>query len=215
MPSDKKLIQLANEKSAMINKRFRGFLPVVVDVETGGFDPKQDALLEIAAIILRLTSTGHLESAQTLFCNVAPFSGSNIDPKALEFNGIIPDHPFRDAKSEYDALHIILDPISEAVNNNKCRRAILVGHNAAFDLSFIQAAIARVKYQNNPFHPFNTLDTVTLAAMAYEHTVLARACKLAGIKWNNQEAHSALYDAEKTAELFCLIMNQWQDRKIK
>ncbi|HAV68246.1 MAG TPA: ribonuclease T, partial [Alcanivorax sp.] len=32
--------------------RFRGFLPVVVDVETGGFDARNDALLEIAAVLL-------------------------------------------------------------------------------------------------------------------------------------------------------------------
>lgn len=210
---NKKLLRLNDEKLLIMKKRFRGFLPVVVDVETGGFDSKQDALLEIAAIVLQLTNTGHLEPTPTLFCNVAPFPGAKINPKALEFNGIIPDHPFRDAKPESEALHIILDPICAAVIANHCHRAILVGHNAMFDLSFIQAAVARVQYANNPFHSFSTLDTVTLAAMAYGHTVLARACTLAGIKWNNKEAHSASYDAEKTAELFCLIMNQWQDRK--
>lgn len=192
-----------------ISHRFRGFLPVVVDVETGGFNPKQDALLEIAAIILRLNENWQLEPAESLFCNVEPFPGANLDPKALEFNHIIPDHPFRDAKSEIEALHIIFDPIHHAIRASHCKRAILVGHNAAFDLSFLEAAVHRTKYKHNPFHLFSTLDTVTLAAMAYGHTVLARACQLAGLQWNNDEAHSSIYDAEKTAQLFCKIVNQW------
>jgi ribonuclease T len=192
-----------------IKYRFRGFLPVVVDVETGGLNPYQDALLEIAAIILCLNENGELELTETLFCNVEPFAGANIDPKALEFNHIIPDHPFRDAKKELDALHIILDPIRNAVKTTNCKRAILVGHNAFFDLNFLNAAVQRTEYKHNPFHAFCTLDTVTLAAMAYGHTVLARACQRAGLNWNENEAHSSIYDVEKTAQLFCKIMNQW------
>jgi ribonuclease T len=194
-----------------MGRRFRGFLPVVVDVETGGFDPQRDALLEIAAVILRMTQGGHLEAAQTLSCHVQPFPGANLDPKALEFNGIIPDHPFRNAQSEREALNLILSPVRSALKASGCHRAILVGHNAAFDLSFINAAVARSQFKRNPFHPFSTLDTVTLAALAYGHTVLARATQLAGIPWDHDEAHSAIYDAEKTAALFCRVMNRWQD----
>jgi len=195
--------------NSAISHRFRGFLPVVVDVETGGFNPKYDALLEIAAIILHLNEHGHLEPTETLFCNVAPFPGANIEPKALEFNHIIPDHPFRDAKPELEALHFIFDPIRSAITTTNCKRAILVGHNAAFDLSFLNAAVQRTAYKHNPFHPFSTLDTVTLAAMAYGHTVLARACQRAGLPWQSQEAHSSIYDVSMTAQLFCKIMNQW------
>jgi len=191
--------------------RFRGFLPVVVDVETGGFDPQRNALLEIAAVVLRITNGGHLEPAETLSCHVQPFPGALLDPKALEFNGIIPDHPFRDAQPEREALRLILGPVRHALKPSGCHRAILVGHNAAFDLSFVNAAVTRTAFKRNPFHLFSTLDTVTLAAMAYGQTVLARATQLAGIPWNHKEAHSAIYDAEKTAELFCRVVNRWQD----
>ena len=194
-----------------IGRRFRGFLPVVVDVETGGFDPRQDALLEIAAVTLRITNGEHLEPAETLTRHVQPFPGANLDPKALEFNGIDPDHPFRDALPEHEALQAIFNPIRKAVKASGCNRAILVGHNAAFDLSFINAAAARTAFKRNPFHPFSTFDTVTLAALAYGHTVLAKAAQLAGLEWDNKEAHSAVYDAEKTAELFCRIVNRWED----
>ena len=53
------------------------------------------------------------------------------------------------------------------------------------------------------------IDTVTLAGMAYGQTVLSRAVQAAGIEWNGDEAHSAVYDTQKTAELFCKILNRW------
>ena len=38
--------------------RFRGFLPVIVDVETGGFNATTDALLEVAATLIHLDDRG-------------------------------------------------------------------------------------------------------------------------------------------------------------
>ena len=175
----------------LLAHRFRGFLPVIVDVETAGFDPAKHALLEIAA------------------CHVAPFSGAQFDPKSLAFNGIDPHHPFRFAKPELDALEHIFKPIRLLVKSQQCTRAILVGHNPFFDLSFLKAAIDRCNIKKHPFHAFSTFDTATLGGLAYGQTVLARAAIAAGITWNADEAHSAVYDAEKTAELFCKIVNQW------
>lgn len=192
-----------------IAKRFRGFLPVVVDVETAGFDAKHDALLEIAAVTLRMDDEGLLHLAETHSCHVEPFPGANLDPKALAFNGIDPDHPFRMALPEKEALTKITAPIRKAVKASGCNRAILVGHNAFFDLGFFNAAVERTGFKRNPFHPFSTFDTVSLAGLAYGQTVLAKAALAAGIEWDNNEAHSAVYDTEKTAELFCAILNQW------
>ena len=91
-----------------------------------------------------------------------------------------------------------------------CQRAILVGHNSFFDLSFLNAAIERTSFKRSPFHPFSSLDTVSLAGLAFGQTVLSRAAQAAGMDWNESEAHSAIYDAEKTAELFCSIVNRWK-----
>lgn len=193
-----------------IGQRFRGYLPVVVDVETGGFDAQTDALLEIAAVILRMNDAGELEPAETISCHVQPFEGANLDPKALAFNGIDPYHPFRQALPEKEALDHVFRPIRHAVKASACKRAILVGHNAFFDLGFINAAAERTAYKRNPFHPFSTFDTVTLAGLAYGQTVLARTVIAAGIAWDAGEAHTAIYDTEKTAELFCHIVNRWQ-----
>jgi ribonuclease T len=193
-----------------ISQRFRGYLPVVVDVETAGFNAQTDALLEIAAVILRMNERGELEPTAVNSCHVEPFEGANLDPKALAFNGIDPYHPFRDALSEREALDRLFRPIRKAVRESACKRAILVGHNAFFDLGFINAAVERTGYKRNPFHPFSTFDTVTLAGVAYGQTVLARAVIAAGMDWDAGEAHSAIYDTQKTAELFCHIVNRWQ-----
>lgn len=194
-----------------IASRFRGFLPVVVDVETAGFDPQRHALLEIAAVVIRMDSDGWLAPGQTHACHVLPFIGSELDQSALAFNKIDPDHPFRDAIAEQQALPRILDPIRKAVASQGCNRAILVGHNAHFDLGFIKAAVERNEYKRNPFHAFSVFDTVSLAGLAYGQTVLAKAVQAAGLGWDNKAAHSAIYDAEQTARLFCKIVNRWRD----
>ncbi|HSJ47336.1 MAG TPA: ribonuclease T [Gammaproteobacteria bacterium] len=191
-------------------RRFRGFLPVVVDVETGGFNVKKDALLEIAAITLEIDSAGYMRPHETFHCHVEPFPGANLDPKALAFTGIDPYNPFRMAKSEADALQHVFHPIRQAVKAQGCTRAILVGHNPSFDLGFVNAAANRVKVKRNPFHQFSTFDTATLGGLAYGQTVLARAVQAAGLQWNEEQAHSAVYDAQQTAELFCAIVNRWQ-----
>ena len=192
--------------------RFRGFLPVVVDVETGGFDAQKAALLEIAAVTLCMDEAGRLRRAETVSCHVEPFAGSTLDPKALAFTGIDPDHPFREALPEREALQSVFTPVRRAVKASGCNRAILVGHNASFDLGFVNAAVERTGVKRNPFHPFSTFDTVSLAGLAFGQTVLARAIGAAGLDWRESEAHSAIYDAEKTADLFCTIVNRWEAR---
>lgn len=191
--------------------RFRGFLPVVVDVETGGFDCMRHALLEIAAMPILMDEHGKLVPGPMASSHVMPFEGSEIDPKSLEVTGIDVHHPFRDAVPERQALDRIFIPVRAAVRAAGCQRAILVGHNAHFDLGFLNAAVARVDHKRNPFHPFSVFDTVTLGGLAYGQTVLSRAVQAAGMAWNGDEAHSAVYDVERTAELFCKVMNRWQD----
>jgi ribonuclease T len=203
-----------HEKSP-IARRFRGFLPIVVDVETGGFNPKRDGLLEIAAVLLDMDEQGIISRKETISCHIEPFPGANLDMESLEFTGIDPYNPFRMAKPELEALEHIFKPARRAIKDSGCSRAVLVGHNASFDLSFINAAVDRTKIKRNPFHPFSTFDTVSLAALAFGQTVLARAVKAAGFDWNSEKAHSAVYDTERTADLFCTIINQWNDFSLK
>ncbi len=193
-----------------LEKRFRGYLPVVIDIETAGFNAKKNALLEIAAVIVELNSNCELHITEHYTTHVIPFKNSELDEAALKFNGIDPYHPFRMAIDEKDALEMIFKPIRAAIKRNNCTKAILVGHNPAFDIAFLNAAVHRTQMKRNPFHPFSTFDTATLGGLAYQQTVLAKVAQAAGMEWDNEKAHSALYDAEKTAELFCKIVNRWK-----
>jgi ribonuclease T len=190
--------------------RFRGFLPVVVDVETGGFNSATDALLEIAAVMIEMRSDGSLTRGLTHRFHVAPFPGANIEAASLAVNGIDPYHPLRPAIAEADALLRIFNEIRKAVRDAGCTRAVLVGHNSFFDLNFLNAAVARTQIKRNPFRPFSSFDTATLGGVAFGQTVLMRATLASGQDWDSDEAHSAAYDAEKTADLFCVVCNQFQ-----
>jgi ribonuclease T len=197
--------------SAPISQRFRGFLPIVVDVESGGFNHQTDAILEIAASIIEMNDEGQLIHGDPIFHRVVPFEGANIEESALKFLGMNIHSPFRIASEEKDAITDICQKVRKALKKNDCKRAVLVGHNAWFDLQFLNSAIERCDIKRNPFHPFTSFDTATLAGLAYGQTVLARACQASGIEYDGESAHSARYDVDITAQLFCNIVNQWQN----
>ncbi|NOH72107.1 ribonuclease T [Vibrio pectenicida] len=200
-----------DNEALTLKQRFRGYFPVVIDVETAGFNAKTDALLEICAITLAMDKHGNLKPASTIHFHVEPFEGANLEKEALDFNGIHdPFSPLRGAVPESEALKEIYKLVRKEQKAADCRRAIIVAHNATFDHNFVMAASERSNLKRVPFHPFATFDTATLSGLAYGQTVLAKACKVAGMDFDNREAHSALYDTQKTAELFCGIVNKWK-----
>ncbi|MDR5612548.1 MAG: ribonuclease T [Arsenophonus sp.] len=203
---------MSNKKNGVntLAKRFRGYYPVVIDVETGGFNAQQDALLEVAAMTLKMDQGGWLEIDEKLHFHVEPFAGANIEATALAFTGIDPTNPLRNAVDEYTALHAIFKMVRKGIKNNDCNRAIIVAHNANFDHSFIMAAAQRANLKRNPFHPFATFDTATLSGLVFGQTILAKACYTAGIPFDGKQAHGALYDTDRTAVLFCEIVNKWK-----
>ncbi len=197
-------------KHTPLNQRFRGYFPVVIDVETAGFNAGTDALLEIAAVTLKMDEKGLLIRDQTIHYHVDPFEGANLEPAALEFNGIDPANPLRGAVSETEAMKGICKAVRKQQKAAECQRSIIVAHNASFDQGFVNAAIARSAIKRTPFHPFVSFDTTSLAGLTLGQTVLVKACRAANIDFDASEAHSALYDAEKTAELFCYMVNRYQ-----
>jgi len=192
----------------LIKKRFDGYLPVVIDIETSGVDYQKNAILEIAAVLVNYNGTGLLAPTENFACHVTPFEGARLDQAALDITGIDPFHPFRFDISEHDALTQLFEFIDKALKETSCRRAVLVGHNAHFDLSFILAAAKRSKFKNTPFHAFTVFDTATLSGLIFGKTVLAKALRAAKLGFDKNEAHSAIYDAKQTAELFCYIVNK-------
>ncbi len=199
-------------QTTQIKDRFRQFLPVVVDVESGGFDPKRHALLEVCAISLDLNGAGALVLGETWHYSIKPHAHMGIDDKTRKFLGYDPHSALRLAESETQALQSLADNIKKQVKQQQCTRAILVGHNAAFDLAFINEAFKRQNI-NSPLHSFSTFDTVTLAAAFFGQTVLNQVCHQAGLGWDKEAAHSALYDCTQTAKLFCKMLNDWQELK--
>ncbi len=202
---------MTNEVQTLIAQRFRGFLPVVVDVETAGFDAEKNALLEIACIPIVYDEAGQFIPGPAFHAHINPFPGAELDRRSLDFIGIDPSNPMRMAMAEDEktALKRIFKSVNEVRKQQQCTHAVLVGHNAHFDLGFLRAAVARTSTKNqNPFHSFSVFDTVTLSAVMFGQTVLAKSCIQAGIEFDGKEAHSALYDTQKTAELFCHILNK-------
>lgn len=197
------------QKKLNMATRFRGLLPVVIDVETSGLNPATDGMLEIAAVTVRMNDQGLLQPDQTYFYPVELFVGAHINPDSLAITGIDPTQPLRYAIPERQALHRIFNKVKEQLTLTGCHRGVLVGHNAWFDLAFLQAAIKRCYFSKAPFHSFTTFDTATLAGVVLGETVLAKAMRAAKIHFDVSQAHCAAYDAEKTAELFCYMVNRW------
>ena len=191
-----------------LKDRFRGYLPVVVDLETGGFDVVNNPLLELGCVFLGWDED-QIFAGEAHEWAIEPFAGSEIDPASLKVTGIDVDDVERGALDEKDALAAFFKLVRTQMKAHGCHRAIMVAHNANFDMSFLTTACARAGLKRNPFHPFSTLDTASLAAVAYGHTVLSEACRRAGIQFDNSRAHGAGYDAERTAELFCQMVNAW------
>lgn len=212
VPEDKdtETPDLESAGNTAMAKRFRGFMPVVVDVECGGFNCHTDAILEIAAVLLGFNAQGQLVRESTHFYRVVPFPGLKLEEAALKFTGINPHHPLRIAHPEQEVFRDLFQHIRARMKQEECKRAILVGHNAHFDHGFVRAAAERHNLKRNPFHPFSSLDTASMSALCFGQTVLARACAAAGLGFEPEEAHSARYDAEKTADLFCHMVNRWQ-----
>ena len=195
----------------LLKNRFRGYLPVIIDVETAGLNAQTDALLELAAITVKMDDTGYLVPDQQCHFHIQPFEGANINPDSIKFNGIDIDNPLRGAIPENIAIPEMFKMVRKAMKAQGCQRAVIVAHNAAFDQGFLHAAIKRINAKRDPFHPFAMFDTATLAGFMYGQTVLVKACQMANIAFDGKQAHSALYDTEKTTELFCQMVNRLKD----
>ena len=191
-----------------LHSRFRGFLPVVIDLETGGFDEHTNPILELCAVFLAYKDGVLVPKSAPIHLHVEPFIGCKINQKSLEFTGIQLNSALRNAKAESEVLTLLFHAIELELSKSKCSRAILVGHNAFFDLSFIKAAAHRCQLKS-PLHSFSTLDTLSLGALIYGETVLSTLMSKAEIDFDDKQAHSALYDAQKTAELFCKMITNY------
>ena len=193
-----------------LSGRFRGYYPVIVDIETAGFNPQTDAMLELAGTTVTLNDQGQLCPLETYSYKIQPFAGANLEASSLAFTGIDPFCPERQAMDEKIALNELFKALRKDQKAHDCQRCVLVAHNAAFDNGFLSAAITRTRHKRSPFHPFVTFDTTTLSGLMLGKTVLSEACELFGLGFDKDKAHSADYDSKITADLFCAMINRFE-----
>ena len=196
-----------------ISERFRGFLPVVVDLETGGLDPNKNPILELACSFLNYEKE-KLVPHKSFSWDIKPQPNLEIDPSSQLLTGIDPLSDIENRTDEKAAIKSFFKEVRRETKMNECTRAVLVAHNSVLDNSFLNAAIQRHRIKRSPFHPFTTFDTATLGGVAFGHTVLREACQRADIAYDEQSAHCASYDCEVTAFLFCKIVNLWNNAQI-
>ncbi|MBP7884520.1 MAG: ribonuclease T, partial [Acinetobacter sp.] len=117
-----KSVTQAESKAPVIAQRFRGFLPVVVDVETAGFNAQTDALLEIACIPIVYDEQGQFIPGPSFHAHINPFEGANLDRRSLDFIGIDPFNPMRVAMAEDErgALKRIFKSLNEVRKAQHC-----------------------------------------------------------------------------------------------
>lgn len=186
----------------------------MIDLETGGFECKKHAVLEIAIVLLDWKDNQIIPGV-THQWNIEPEAHLVVEAASLAVTGIDLSDPNRNAIQENQAVRECFKIIRRAVKSANCNRAILTAHNAHFDHGFVMEATERNEIKRNPFHPFSVIDTASLSALTLGHTVLSEACLRAGVNFENEKAHSAVHDAEATADLFCRIVNSWRlDHKI-
>ncbi len=190
------------------NERFRGFLPVVIDVETGGVNPTQHALLELSLVLLEWEAD-QLKLASVHAWEITPHPATIVTEESIKFTQINPNDTARHSVAEEHAIRESFRLVRRAVKEAKCQRALLTGHNAHFDHQFVFNAARRNKVGRNPFHPFTVLDTASLSALALGHTVLSEAVKRLGMNFDENAAHTARYDAQMTASVLCEIVNRF------
>lgn len=189
-----------------LKDRIRGFLPVVIDLETGGINPLEHAVLEMCIVIPQWNNDRMLLGSVHHW-HIEPHPNTLVDSESLEITGIDLADPTRDAIAEVDAVRACFRVVRKAIREAHCNRAVLTGHNSHFDLDFLRRAAFRSNVGQNPFHPFTVLDTASMSAVRFGQTVLSKVCEEAGIAYDTEQAHSAKYDAVITARLFCWLIN--------
>jgi DNA polymerase-3 subunit epsilon len=163
---------------------------VVLDVETTGAAPDVGALTEIGAAAYRGGEL--LGTFDTL---VQP--GSSVPAFITELTGIT------------DAMLVDAPPVDVVVPKlvDFAGRAVVVGHNVAFDLAFLDEALAacRLPPIANP-----AVDTLALARRLVRD--LVPDCTLAGLaaalRLEHRPRHRALADAQCTADLLHRLIEQ-------
>jgi DNA polymerase-3 subunit epsilon len=160
---------------------------IVLDTETTGLDPaKGDRIVEIGALEL----FNHVPTGKTFHAYLNP--ERNVPPEAEAVHGL--SSAFLAGKPVFSAiapgfLHFIAD-------------SVLIIHNAAFDMAFLNAELTRQKLPR--LLPERVIDTLQIARQKHPGAVnsLDALCRRYGIDNSKRAKHGALLDSELLAEVY-------------
>ena len=165
---------------------------VVFDLETTGFSPVNDRIIEIGAVKIE---------------------DGKIVERFSEFVNPLRPIPFRieQLTSINDSMVMDAEPIEEVLPRFLafCGGAPLVGHNVSFDISFIEENCDRMRIA----HDFTTVDTVTLARFLLPNLArfkLDQVAKALNVPIGHH--HRAVDDAECTAGIFLKFLSMLSDQ---
>ena len=159
---------------------------VVFDIETTGFSPIQNKIIEIGAVKV---VNGEVTDGFSRFVNPR----EPIPFRITELTSIT-DDMVKDA----DPIEVVLPEFMEF-----CKDSVLVAHNAGFDTSFIEENCNRLDIP----YDFTVVDTLSLARLLLTDMAkfgLANLCKKFNISLENH--HRAIDDATATGEVFIKLV---------
>lgn len=177
---------------------------IVVDVETSGLDPEHHSVLEIAAVPLNT-----LDGDGLVFTPAVPVDWlGEADFDALSLNRYFERRLWQDEYSQADTEASLQD-LGELLDG-----AIFAGANPAFDVAFLRPLFAEYGMDFPQIH-YRLLDLAPYAAGALglgtDLPGLARVCELLDL--TNPGPHTALGDAQVTAEAFRVLFRRGQNDK--
>lgn len=160
---------------------------IIFDTETTGLDNQNDRVIEIGGVEL----VNKFPSGRSfhVFVNA---QGRKVHPEALAVHGITDE--FLQDKPTFSQIVADMADLFDG--------AMLVAHNASFDIGFINAEYARIGLP--PVDPARVIDTLALARRRHPMgpNSLDALCKRYGIDNAHRTKHGALLDAELLAEVY-------------
>lgn len=167
---------------------------VVFDLETTGFGPRLEDIIEFGAV--KMVNREVVDRKQLFIKPTKPI------PAKITNLTHITQHDVDQAKPIEEVIDELLDFIGDS---------ILVAHNASFDVSFMNAACQKCHREllKNPI-----IDTLPLskALIDMKWYKLGSICRHYGVSYDGEGAHRADYDAEVLSQVLCHMMNDLQRR---
>lgn len=166
---------------------------VVFDTETTGLSARYDKVIELAAV--KMKDGEVIERFEQFIDPGHPLSQTTIKLTSIT------DDMVRGSKSEKEVFEMFQE---------FCKGSIIVGHNATFDVDFMNTGYAR---HGLPLIGEPWLDTLPMARLLYPEMKGFRLNTLAKkLNVNLEHHHRAIYDAEATGYIYYAMLKDAEEK---